>query len=229
MAEPGGRSCSRAGGGLQYSADAASASRSVPCRPPAPCLGDPHNCGLLLSSWESHCERCAKAGISGPKAVVSAMAVGLVIDVQRNGPVEDMYCAKRGPSDAAMFAESTSLHDQAIKALAAGDRPIGLRQFEDHLLDRGRPWVGTGGKTLKDFGYRFLGQYRRHVKDHISTLLDLSHHTCVADPARTPPDRHRLRYGRNHKGMPKWRVDRASQTGGQGQGQRPDLAHRRRI
>lgn len=49
--------------------------------PAAPCPGDPHNCGLLLSSWESHGERCAKARISGPGAVVNAMAVGLVIDV----------------------------------------------------------------------------------------------------------------------------------------------------
>jgi hypothetical protein len=41
------------------------------------------------------------------------MAVGLVIDVWRHGPVEDMHCGKRGPDDAAMFAESTSLHEQA--------------------------------------------------------------------------------------------------------------------
>ena len=41
---------------------------------------------------------------------------------------------------------------------------------------------GTGGKTLRDLGYGFLGQYRRHVKDHINRLLDLGHHTCIADP-----------------------------------------------
>ena len=101
------------------------------------------------------------AGISGPKAALSAMAVGLVIDVWRNGPVEDMHSATRGPSDAGMLAESTSLHDQAAKALTVEDRPIGLLDFEDYLLDRGRPWAGTGGKTLKDLGYGFLGQYRR--------------------------------------------------------------------
>ena len=106
----------------------------------------------------------------------------------------------------AMFAESTSLHDQAVKALAVGDRPIGLLEFEDHLLDRGRPWAGTGGKTLKDLGYGFLGQYRRHVKDHINTLLDLSRHTCVADPHEPFLITTALRYGRHHKGMPKWPV-----------------------
>ena len=111
------------------------------------------------SSWESHHKRCAKAGISGPEMVLSTMAVGLVIDVWRNGPTENIHCGKRGPSDAAMFAELTSLHDQAVKTLAAGDCPIGLLEFEDHLLDRGRPWAGTGGKTLKDLAQ--VGQYEQ--------------------------------------------------------------------
>jgi hypothetical protein len=172
--------------------------------PVAPCPGDPHNCGLLLSSWESHPERCAKAGLASPEAIVSAMAVGLVIDTWRNGPVEDMHCARRGPGDAAMFAESASLHDQAVKALTAANRPIGLLRFEEHLLDRGRPWAGTGGKTLKDLGYGFLGQYHRHVKDHINRLLDLGHHTCAADPLEPLLITTALMYGHDHKGMPKW-------------------------
>ena len=116
--------------------------------PPAPCPGDPHNCELLLSSQQAYHGRGAQAEISGHEAIVSAMAVGLVIDVWRNGPAEDMHCGKRGPDDAAMFAESTSLHDRAVTALTAGNRPIGLLEFEDHLLDRQRPWAGTGGKTL---------------------------------------------------------------------------------
>jgi len=174
--------------------------------PPAPCPGDPHNCEVLLSSQEAYRERYGKADISGQEAVVSAMAVGLVIDVWRNGPVEDMHCGKRGPDDAAMFAESTSLHEQAVTALTAGNRPIGLLEFEDHLLDRERPWAGTGGKTLKDLGYGFLGQYRRHVKDHINRLLDLGHHTCISDPLEPLLVTTALLYGRHHKGMPGWPV-----------------------
>jgi len=77
---------------------------------PAPCPGDPHNCELLLSSQKAYRGRCAQAEICDHEAVVSATAVGLVIDVWRNGPVEDMHCGKRGPDDAAMFAESTALH-----------------------------------------------------------------------------------------------------------------------
>ena len=60
--------------------------------PSAPCPGDPHNCELLLSSQEAYHGHCAQAEISGHEAVVSAMAVGLVIDVsaeragRRRGP-----------------------------------------------------------------------------------------------------------------------------------------------
>jgi hypothetical protein len=150
---------------------------------------------VLLSSQQAYRERYGKADISGHEAVVSAMAVGLVIDVWRNGPV-----------DAAMFAESTSLHEQAVTALTARNRPIGLLEFEDHLLDRERPWAGTGGKTLKALGYGFLGQYRRHVKDHINRLLGLGHHTCIADPLEPLLITTALLYGRYHKGMPRWPV-----------------------
>ena len=174
--------------------------------PPAPCPGDPHNCELLLSSQQAYHGRFAQPEISGHEAVVSAMAVGLVIDVWRNGPVEDMHCGKRGPDDAAMFAESTSLHEQAVTALTACNRPIGLLEFEDHLLDRERPWAGTGGKTLKDLGYGFLGQYLLDVKDHINRLLDLGHHTCISDPLEPLLVTTALLYGRHHKGMPRWPV-----------------------
>jgi hypothetical protein len=161
---------------------------------------------VLLSSREAYGERYGKAELSGHEAVVSAMAVGLVIDVWRNGPVEDMHCSKRGPDDAAMFAESTALHEQAVMALISGNRPVGLLEFEDHLLDRDRPWAGTGGKTLKDLCYGFLEQYRRHVKDRINRLLDLDHHTCIADPLEPLLATTALLYGRHHKGMPRWPV-----------------------
>ena len=172
----------------------------------APCPGNPDNCELLSTSWESHPERCADAGISGPGAVVSAMAVGLVINVWRNGPVEDMHASKRGPTDAVMFAESTSLHDKAVETLTADDRAMRLLEFEEHLLDRRRPWAGTGGKTIKDLGHGFLGQYDRHVKDRINALLGLSRHTCVTDLLEPRLIATALMYGRDHKGMPRWPV-----------------------
>jgi hypothetical protein len=109
------------------------------------------------------------------------MAVGLVIDMWRNGPVEDMHAGQRGPSDAAMFAESTELHDKAVRALTAENRAFGLIDFEKHLLDRARPWAGTGGRTRAELGRGHLGAYQRHVKDRINLLIGIDAHTCVDD------------------------------------------------
>jgi hypothetical protein len=44
------------------------------------------------------------------------------------------------------------------------------------------------------------------VKDHINKLLDLGHHTCVADPLEPFLVTTALLYGRDHKGMPGWPV-----------------------
>jgi hypothetical protein len=86
--------------------------------------------------------RGAEAEISGHQAIVSAMAVGLVIDVWRNGPVEDMHCGKRGPDDAAMFAESTSLHDLAVTAsVPATARPVPTRQ-------NSRLWMSSTNRAI---------------------------------------------------------------------------------
>lgn len=145
-----------------------------------------------------------EVGISGYDAVLSAMAVGLVIEVWRNSPVEDMHAGRRGPSDAAMFAESTDLHRHAVKALIARNRSTGLLEFEDLLLDRSRPWAATGGRNLATLGYGFLGDYRKHVKQRINVLMALGDHTCVADPAAAYLVGHALMYGRDHKGMPEW-------------------------
>ncbi|HXL16877.1 MAG TPA: hypothetical protein VN961_05075 [Streptosporangiaceae bacterium] len=44
------------------------------------------------------------------------------------------------------------------------------------------------------------------MKDHINRLLDLSHHTCIADPLKPLLITTALLYGRHHKGMPRWPV-----------------------
>jgi hypothetical protein len=173
---------------------------------PVPCAGAPRNCELLASLGDLHVQRCADAGISGPEAIVNAMAVGLVIEVWRNGPVEAMHGSRRGPDDAAMFAESTALHSEAVEALTANNRVFGLLGFERHLLDRKRPWAGTGGRTLKDLGTGFLGHYARHVKDRTNALIDLGDHTCIDDPLQVYLVKKALAFGRDHMGMPGWPV-----------------------
>ncbi|WHT16649.1 hypothetical protein N8J89_26360 [Crossiella sp. CA-258035] len=172
----------------------------------AVCDGDPRNCELLAVLEEHHAQRCAEVGINGDEATVNAMAVGLVIEVWRNSPVENMHAGKRGPSDAAMFAESTALHVEAVKALTASDLSYGLLDFEQHLLDRARPWAGTGGRTLGDLGRGFLGEYRKHVKSRTNALMGLVRHTCVDEPLRAYLVNRAVASGRDHKGMPGWSV-----------------------
>ena len=167
------------------------------------CDGAPRTCELLSSLSEGHAERCRDAGIAGPDAMVSAAAAGIVIEVRPKSPVENMHASRRGPSDAAMFAESTALH---IAAVAAFHRTAGLLGFEEHLLDRNRPWAGSGGRTLPDLGYGNLGDYRRHVKDRINALTALADCTCVPAPLETYLIPRALMYGRHHKGMPGWPI-----------------------
>lgn len=170
------------------------------------CGGSPLNCALLSRLWEGHHERCRVAGLVGPDAVLSAAAVGMVIEVWRNSPVENMHASKRGPSDAAMFAQSTALHKVAVTALAAPSQLAGLLGFEKHLLDRERPWPGTGGRTLRELGYGFLGDYRRHVKDRVNAMMALADHTCVPAPLETYLIPAALMSGGDQKGMPGWLV-----------------------
>jgi hypothetical protein len=163
-------------------------------------------CELLSELDERHDERCAQEGITTRQALIDAAAVGLVIEVWRNSPVEDMHASRRGPSDAAMFAESTVRHDEAVRVLTARRRDFALIDWEKDLLDRSRMWAGTGGRTLRDLGHGYLGEYDRHVKHHINALAALGDHTCVADPLVVYLVHQALMYGRRHKGMPSWPV-----------------------
>jgi hypothetical protein len=153
-----------------------------------------------------HAALCRVAGIVSSDAVLSAAAVGLVAEVWRHGPVENMHADRRGPSNAAMFAESTALHAVAVVALTAPNHKAGLRDFEEHLLDRGRPWAGSGGRTLTDLGQGFLGDYRRHVNERVNALMGLSDHTCVPGPLEKYLIPKALMHSRDHKGMPGWPV-----------------------
>ncbi|MGW4339164.1 hypothetical protein ACWEK5_41155 [Rhodococcus koreensis] len=170
------------------------------------CTGNPHNCQLLIAVTSLHRDRCGESGITDPNAVVNAMAVGLVEEIWRNGPVEGMHSGRRGPSDAAMFAESTDLQVQAVHALRSPSREQGLLTFEQHLLDRNRPWAGTGGRNLRDLGYGYLGDYARHIKSRTNTMLNLNAHSCVDDPLEVYLVNRALTMGHDHKGMPAWAI-----------------------
>lgn len=140
--------------------------------------------------------------------ILSAAAVGLVELVWRNSPLERMHAGGGlrglGPSDGEMFAESVALHRAAKAALP---REFGLLEFEDHVLDRHRPWA-AGGRTLQEMGYGSLGAFTRHVKGQTSTLLTIRDdgYRLLLGYRITVT---RLR-GRDHYGMPRWPAIAAS-------------------
>jgi hypothetical protein len=111
----------------------------------------------------------------GQESIVRAAAVGMVFNVWRNGPLEDMHGGggKRGlgPSDGEIFAESVSLHRHAVHVLRSGERHMML-EFEQIVLDRNRPWA-AGGRTLQVMGYGYLGEFAKHVRSRINALLSL--------------------------------------------------------
>jgi hypothetical protein len=152
---------------------------------------------------ESQWPKWEREGI-GPDedTIMSAAAVGLVELVWRNSPLEDMHAGGglRGlsPSDGEMFAESVALHRIAKAALP---KEFGLLEFEDHVLDRHRPWA-AGGRTLQEMGYGSLGAFAKHVRGRTNALLGIRR------------DGYRLLlgylimvtglYGGDHYGMPRW-------------------------
>ena len=128
----------------------------------------------LLQLVESQWPEWEREGI-GPdeESILDAAAVGLVEGVWRNSPLEDMHAGGgtrgRGPTDGEMFAESVALQRVAKAALP---REYGLLEFEDHVLDRHRPWA-AGGRTLQEMGYGHMGAFRTHVRSQTNALLSL--------------------------------------------------------
>jgi hypothetical protein len=135
--------------------------------PDSTCSSYPRNCEILVALARDYAKHGENAGITDADSIVRAMAVGLVIEVWRNGPVEDMHASRRGPSDAAMFAESTALHDEALNALTASNLSFGLLDFEEHLLDRMRPWAGT---TVVSRSIRSVSWCSSRGADHSRTV-----------------------------------------------------------
>jgi hypothetical protein len=173
--------------------------------PEQACCGYGRVCAALRDCPDAGTLR-EQAGIHGPDAAVSAMAAGLVTLAWQQGPVERMRLAGRGPDDAALLAESASLHDRAVSALTAQPRARGLAGFRNYLLDRRRPWSGTGGQTLRQLGYGCLASYDQHVRDEITMLLRLDRHTCIPDPLAPLLTGAAILLAPYGKGMPAWPV-----------------------
>ncbi|MFC8131349.1 hypothetical protein [Streptomyces sp. NPDC057302] len=135
-----------------------------------------------------------------------AAAHGLVLSVWRNGPIEDAHASRptsrrKALPDGTMFARNTWLTRQAFDVLGSDD-PFRLYALEDLILDRDMVWPGCEG-TLKDFGWGFLGEIKKQVKQYIDMFRHFE--------KRLPPDDFlvfagapRIGTSSRHYGMPKW-------------------------
>ncbi|WP_424533560.1 hypothetical protein ACOZ38_24805 [Sphaerisporangium viridialbum] len=157
---------------------------------------------LLAGKWPEW----EPEGIGPDEAsITSAAAVGLVLEVWRNSPLEDMHAGGgmrgKGPRDPEMFAESVALHRRAVNALTSKDR-FALLEFEDHVLNRARPWA-VGGRTLQEMGYGYLGAFTKHVRGRTDALMSLEEgHGRRALLAYLV--NRAVMFGSFHKGMPIW-------------------------
>ncbi|MFD9322404.1 hypothetical protein ACFWDQ_32960 [Streptomyces sp. NPDC060053] len=135
-----------------------------------------------------------------------AAAHGIVVSVWRNGPVEDAHASRptrrrKALRDGTMFARNTWLTRQAFDLLGS-DSQFCLYDLEDLILDRDMVWPGCEG-TLTDYGWGFLGDIKKHVKQHINMLAHFKRRLPSEDFllfAGAP----RIGTHVDHYGMPRW-------------------------
>lgn len=141
-----------------------------------------------------------------PDGLRWAAAHGLVISTWRNGPIEDAHASpptnrRKKLHDGVMFARNTWLTQQAFDVLGT-NKSFRLLRLERVILDRDAVWPGTDG-TLTDFGWGFLGEIKKHVKQRINMLLhfrgQLSPDDFLVFAAAPQIGTHV-----DHFGMPKW-------------------------
>ncbi|MGW3283248.1 hypothetical protein ACWDR3_01220 [Streptomyces sp. NPDC001002] len=88
------------------------------------------------------------------EVLVSAAAVGLVLDAWWDEPLEAIQASPQGPTDGEMFAQSVDLQRRARAALlrAREDGPDALLAFQAVASDIDLPWAGGSGFTLRASG-----------------------------------------------------------------------------
>ncbi|MFE4537816.1 hypothetical protein ACFRKB_22465 [Streptomyces scopuliridis] len=100
--------------------------------------------------------------------LVSAAAVGLVADVWREGPLEEIHAADGGPSDGDIFAQSVDLYRRARAALVAArdDGPEVLLAFVAVASDVDLPWAGGSRFALRTVSAS-VEEFIQHVDDRV--------------------------------------------------------------
>ncbi|MGE7386578.1 hypothetical protein ACQKM2_13985 [Streptomyces sp. NPDC004126] len=118
----------------------------------------------------------AHCGVDADDAdvLLSAAAVGLVVDAWREGPLEAIRAAGDGPSDGQVLAQSADLYHRARAALAAAedDGPEALRAFAAVASAVDLPWAGGTCFTLRSVSGS-AAEFVRHVEDRVRFTAEL--------------------------------------------------------
>nr|WP_239146351.1 hypothetical protein [Streptomyces sp. SID10815] len=136
-----------------------------------------------------------------------AAAYGIMLSVWRNGPIEDAHASRptsrrKALHDGTMFARNTWITRQAFDVLGSDDR-FRLYNLEDLILDRNAVWPGCDG-TLTDFGWGYLGEIKKHVKQRIDFFAHYEKKLTPDDFLVLAFCSQALMSHVDHYGMPKW-------------------------
>ncbi|WP_405750539.1 hypothetical protein OG232_09880 [Streptomyces sp. NBC_01411] len=109
-------------------------------------------------------------GIDGDDTdvLVSAAAVGLVVDAWREGPLDMIHAADDGPNDGEIFAQSVDLYRRARTALMAAqdNGPEALLAFVAVASDVNLPWAGGSRFMLREIS-ESVAEFVQHVDDRV--------------------------------------------------------------
>jgi len=136
--------------------------------------------------------------------LLSAAAVGLVVDAWREGPLDALRAAGDGPSDGEILAQSVDLYRRARAALANAqtDGPAALLAFAAVASDVDLPWAGGTRFALRAMSGS-TAEFVQHVNDQVSFTVEMMRergwhagllHRAASAALKAP----------NHFGMPGW-------------------------
>ncbi|MFF9847546.1 hypothetical protein [Streptomyces litmocidini] len=111
--------------------------------------------------------------VDDPEVLLSAAAVGLVLDAWREGPLDEIHSREDGPTDGEIVAQGVDLYRRARGALLAArdDGPEALSAFVAVASDVRLRWAGDSGFMLRHMAAEpddgLLAEFVRHVDSRV--------------------------------------------------------------
>ncbi|MFD0043170.1 hypothetical protein ACFVIZ_36625 [Streptomyces anulatus] len=142
--------------------------------------------------------------------LLSAAAVGLVVDTWREGPLDAIHAAADGPGDGEIFAQSVDLYRRARCALTAAqeDGPEALLAFVAVASDVDLPWAGGSSfalRTVSESVAEFVQQVDDRVWFTAKVMREQSWRAALLHRALSATVK-----ASAHFGMPRWPTTVAS-------------------